>query len=64
LALTILAAVYCGIIKPELSPAFSIKKTGKPRSPEINLNIRLSEILPNSAIEIFKKSNANANGCP
>src|SRR5690606_9043782 len=32
--LTILAAVYCGIINPLLSPGLSTKKAGKSRRPE------------------------------
>mgnify|MGYP000683722960 FL=1 len=63
-ALTILAAVYCGIIKPEFNPGLFTKKTGNPRSPETNWKVLRSEIFPNSAIAIFKKSKAKAKGCP
>jgi hypothetical protein len=34
--LAILAAVYCGIIKPEFKPGLSTKKAGKLRNPEIS----------------------------
>ena len=61
-ALTRLAAVYCTIIKPEFKPGLFIKKGGKSLLPDIKLKILLSEILPNSESEIFKKSIANANG--
>ena len=43
------AAVYCGIMNPEFSPGFGVKKGGKPRCPLMSLYTRRSEMLPNSA---------------
>ena len=43
-----LAAVYCGIIKPEFKPTLGVKYGGKPLCPETKRYILRSEILPSS----------------
>ena len=62
--LTIAAAAYCGIMKPEFKPELATRNSGVLRSPAIKRYTRLSEILPNSAIAMLKKSNTSARGSP
>ena len=62
--LTMLAAVYWGIIKPLFNPGLETKKGGKCLCPETNWYVLRSEIFPNSAIAMAKKSSVNANGWP
>ena len=62
--LTIAAAAYCGIMKPEFKPELATRNSGVLRSPAIKRYTRLSEILPNSAIAMLKKSNTSASGSP
>ena len=64
LILTILAAVYWGIINPEFNPESTVKKDGRFLAPDIKLNILLSDMFPNSASDIFRKSNIYARGWP
>ncbi len=63
-SLTIPAAVYWGIIKPEFSPGLETKNAGKPLCPLISWYVLLSEMLASSLIAIAKKSKVMANGCP
>lgn len=62
--LTIEAAVYCGIMKPLLSPGVATRNFGRPRWPEINLYIRLSEMFASSDMAIARASIGMAIGSP
>ncbi|GFI54166.1 hypothetical protein IMSAGC022_00777 [Alistipes sp.] len=62
--LTIEAAVYCGIMKPLFRPGLATRNEGSSREPEMSLYVRRSEMLPNSATAMARKSIATAMGCP
>lgn len=47
-----LQAVYCGIMKPLLSPGFATRNSGRFLCPEISLYTLLSDMLPSSATAI------------
>ena len=62
---TILAAVYCAIIRPEFSPPSFARKRGSPLSvPFTRRSVLRSEMLASSESAIAIKSIGSATGCP
>ena len=61
---TRLAAVYCGIMYPELRPGLEAKNAGNPRWPLSILKTRRSEMLAHSWMARARRSIAKASGWP